>query len=55
MILKTIGVSIGLWIGTCIYYFIAHPDMLAVQVIDYCWFEFIGVTVMGFVLDQLSK
>lgn len=46
---KEIGVCVGLWIGTFLYFFIAHPHMLIATIVDYCWYESVGVLSIGFV------
>jgi len=47
MLLKAFLVSMGLWVGTLIYCFVLHPSMLMAEVIDRCWFEFVGAMALG--------
>jgi hypothetical protein len=51
MILKGLIVSVGLCIGTFIYGFIVHPQMLVAVVIERCWFEFVGVMSLALIED----
>ena len=51
MIFKALLVSVGLWIGTFIYCFFEHPNMLVVDVLDRCWFQFVGAMALGLVED----
>jgi uncharacterized membrane protein len=44
-------ISISLWVGTFIYGFLSHQDMLVAVVIDRCWFEFTGVLAYAVIAD----
>jgi hypothetical protein len=42
---------VGLWIGTFVYFTFFDRSVLIVNIVDYCWFQFVGALTMGFALE----
>ena len=51
MILKGLIESVVLCVGTFIYGFIVHPQLLVAVVIERCWFESVGVMSLALIED----